>query len=499
MILRAAKGFATKPVFRIKEGSRELKYIVLSEENRERIHLESLRVLAEVGVRFHSKLVLRQLELAGARIDYQNSLARIDRSMVEQALKTAPKEFTLGARNKDYDFIMPSAYTAYTLDGTASFAIDFESGQKRYGTTKDIELGSRVFENIELGMINWPPVIASDAPKSSRVLYEFLTALKHSSKHIQHELHRPEEVPYLIEAMKCILGGSEEEVKERKICSVCYCPVAPLTHEGPMSEACLDLLAYQVPVLILPMPACGSTGPAGLFSNIYLANAEALSTLVLFQIIKPGSPQIYGAASGTMDFKTGNFLEGSPEMVIQTAAMGEMARYYNLPNTQAGCLTDARQPGPEAIMEKMITTLPLVLGGVDVVNGIGEIETSQLLVLEQIIIDEEIARRCRRLACGIDFSEGKNLFDDLFKVGPGGHFLDRESTFRLCRDKEFYQPLLQDKIKIEEMQEGSKTDLYTKAREKVTEILSGPVQNELSETVKTKLDDILIRATNDLI
>lgn len=221
MILRAAKGFATKPVFRIKEGSRELKYIVLSEENRERIHLESLRVLAEVGVRFHSKLVLRQLELAGARIDYQNSLARIDRSMVEQALKTAPKEFTLGARNKDYDFIMPSVYTAYTLDGTASFAIDF--------------------------------------------------------------------------------------------------------------------------------------------------------------------------------------------------------------------------------------------------------------------------------------SEGKNLFDDLFKVGPGGHFLDRESTFRLCRDKEFYQPLLHDKIKIEEMQEGSKTDLYTKAREKVTEILSGPVQNELSETVKTKLDDILIRATNDLI
>ena len=40
-----------------------------------------------------------------------------------------------------------------------------------------------------------------------------------------------------------------------------------------------------------------------------------------------GSPRIYGAASGTMDLKIGNFLEGSPEMVIQTVAMGEIARH----------------------------------------------------------------------------------------------------------------------------------------------------------------------------
>jgi trimethylamine---corrinoid protein Co-methyltransferase len=260
----------------------------------------------------------------------------------------------------------------------------------------------------------------------------------------------------------------------------------------------LNLLAHQIPILIFPMPACGSTGPAALFSNICLANAEALSTLVLFQIVKPGSPQIYGAASGTMDFKTGNFLEGSPEMVIQTAAMDEMARHYDLPNTQAGCLTDARQPGPEAIMEKMITTLPLVLAGVDVINGLGEIETSQVLVLEQIIVDEEIARRCRRLAAGIDFSDDQDLFTDLLKVGPGGHFLAEESTFRRCRSEEFYQPLLSGHHSLEAAGDPAKTDIYALAREKVTEILTKPLQNPLPDSVEAKLDDILKRATAEL-
>ena len=474
-----------------------MQFNFLSAENRQKIHKESLHILSEVGVRFHSKKALKLLEQAGAIIDQQSSIARIDHSMVDQALKTAPRKFTLGAPNSDYDFALPSPYTAYTLDGTATFALDFEGGQRRYGTIKDIELGSRIFNTLELGLVNWPPVVASDAPKASRVLYEFLTALKYSSKHVQHELHRPEEVPFLIEAMKCILG-SIEAVKERKICSVCYCPVAPLTHEGPMSEACLELLAYEVPVLILPMPSCGSTGPAGLFSNICLANAEALSSLVLFQAVRPDSPQIYGAASGTMDFKTGTFLEGTPEMVIQNAALGEMARHYDLPNTQAGCLSDARYPGSEAIMEKMLTTLPLVLAGVDLINGIGEIETSQLLVLEQIIVDEEIARRCRRLAAGIDFSEGKNLFDDLLRVGPGGHFLDADSTFRLCRGPEFYQPLLQDRSSFDEMREYGKTDIYARARERVEKILAAPIQNNLPESIQARLGDILDRATVDL-
>ena len=45
-----------------------------------------------------------------------------------------------------------------------------------------------------------------------------VVSLINSSKHIQNELHRVEEVPYLIEALTAILG-SEDAVKERKIFS----------------------------------------------------------------------------------------------------------------------------------------------------------------------------------------------------------------------------------------------------------------------------------------
>ncbi len=53
-----------------------MQYHFLSEDNIEKIHLESLRILAEVGIRYHSNIALKHLERAGAIIDYQNSVAR---------------------------------------------------------------------------------------------------------------------------------------------------------------------------------------------------------------------------------------------------------------------------------------------------------------------------------------------------------------------------------------------------------------------------------------
>ena len=167
----------------------------------------------------------------------------------------------------------------------------------------------------------------------------------------------------------------------------------------------MDLSEFEIPILVFPMPCAGSTGPASLFSNIAMGNAEALSAVVLFQMAHPGTPLIYGDASGSTEFATGGFLEGSPEMVLQSAARGEMARFYGLPNTQAGCLTDAKAPGPQAVMEKLITTLPLVLSGADYIQGPGALETSGTLCLEQIVVDDEIARLCKRLRDGIDTSD----------------------------------------------------------------------------------------------
>ncbi len=463
----------------------------LSQEDQQIIHNESIRILKEVGVLFHSKKALDILKKNGAKVDHADKIAEIPEEMVDTALKTAPKSFVCGARVSDNDFSLPSTYSGYVLDNGGIFTRDFKTGERRQATAQDHYEFLRVFDEMKLATMVWATSVQD--PEPYNLIRKILTSYMHSSLHIQHELSHPKEVPFMIEGLEAILGSSDA-VKERKLFSVIYCTLAPLVHEGHMCDAYLDLIEYEQPVCIFPMACAGSTGPASLYSNIALGNAEALSALVLFQMAKPGCPLIYGDASGSTNFSSGGFLEGSPEMVLQSAARGEMARFYGLPNEQAGCLADAKEHGAQAIMEKMVTTLPLVMNGVDLVQGPGALETSNMMSLEQIVVDDEIACVCKRIRDGIDMSEAKNYFEDIKDVKPGGHFLTQMNTVKACRSAEFLAPSLCDRDTYEKWDEIGRPDMYDKARERVEEILASPQKNPLPDDVIGKLEDIMRRA-----
>ncbi len=468
----------------------------LSPEEQRTVHDDSLKILREIGALFHSDRALDILAKNGADVNRDSKIALIPEEMVEQALQTAPKSFVLGARVPENDFSLPSTYSGYVLDNGGIFTRDFKTGERRNANLQDHMDFLKVFDEMQLARVVWGTTV-HEFPTHSAGIRTNLTSFMYSSLHIQDEVGGPEEVPYIIEGLEAILG-SADAVKERKIYSVVYCTLAPLVHEGHMCDAYLDLIQYHQPICLFPMPCAGSTGPASLHSNIVQGNAEALSSLVLFQMAEPGCPIIFGDASGSTDFSTGNFLEGSPEMVLQTAARGEMARFYGLPNEQAGCLTEAKEHGPQAILEKMITTLPLAMGGADLIQGPGALETSNMMTLEQIVVDDEIACFCKRIRDGIDMSAAKNYFEDIKVVGPNGHFLMQPNTLSACRSSEFMVPSLCDRNTFEQWAELGRPDIYDRAKERVQEILASPQKNPLPDDVTGKLEAIMHRADEEL-
>ena len=474
-----------------------VQYQVLSEAEREKIHAESIRILEEIGVKFLSDKALKILSAHGARVDRDSKIAKIPRALVDQALATAPGSFALGARDPERDFALPSSYSGYILDNGGVFARDFQTGERRNTNFQDLIDFNRVFDEMKLAAVAWPATLSGHFPPHSSSLRTDIYSMMYSSLHIQSELWHPREVPFLLEALTAILGD-EKSISERKLYSVVYCTLAPLVHEGGMCDAYLELIEFDAPVLIFPMPCAGTTGPCSMFSTIAMGNAEALSSLTLFQLARPGTPLIFGDAGANANFTSGSFLEGSPEMVLITAARGEMARFYGLPNSQAGCLSDAKDHGAQAVMEKLITTLPLVLNGTDLIQGPGALETSNTMTLEQIVVDDEIACLCKRIKEGVDFSDAKNLFEDIKQVQPGGHFLMTDNTLANCRSDEFLVPMLCDRNTYERWCELGRPDVYSKAKEKVEEILAQPQKNPLPDDVIGKLEDIMKRADQAL-
>ena len=466
---------------------------VLSEEELSQIHKESVRILEEVGVRVPSEKALSLLEKEGAEVLWDEKIVKFPQALIEKTLKQSPKSFTLGARCEDHNVLLPGLSSSINLDGMGTRVIDFNTGERRGSLLSDIENAARVFERMKAGTVLWPPLVAHDVPQGAAGFLGAATCYINSGKHIQDEVKKVSEVYYVKETVKAILGG-EEKLKERMLYSATYCTVAPLSHDLEMLEATMALTKMNSPILMYPMPASGSTGPAGLFNNVAVANAEVLSCVAIFQTVTPNTPLIYGAAVGSIDRSTGRFLEGAPETALQLTCMNQMGKYYGFPTIVAGCLTDAADMGFQAALEKLMNTLPLVLTGCDVVQGAGFLESSMTMTLEQILMDGEILELSNRFAKGVTNFKDEDMFEEIKKVGPGGHFLKQKSTRELFRSDEYYTPKLMNRDTYDTWIKIGSPTMITNARKRVAEILDEGIVDPLPIQTEKVIRDIMEEA-----
>jgi len=137
---------------------------ILSREEQQIIHDESIRILEEVGALFHSKKALNILEKNGARVDQESNIAKIPAEMVQEALKTAPKSFICGARVPDKDIVLPSTFTGYVLDNGGIFTRDFRTGERRNANAQDHYEFLRVFDERKLASMVWGTSVQDPEP-----------------------------------------------------------------------------------------------------------------------------------------------------------------------------------------------------------------------------------------------------------------------------------------------------------------------------------------------
>jgi len=97
----AALKLVRKTIMERLENSREVTKMVLerlilfSDDELERVHETSLKTLQEVGIKVVSKKVQNLLVENGAEVDSTSSIVKIPSSLVEEAIKKAPKKIVL--------------------------------------------------------------------------------------------------------------------------------------------------------------------------------------------------------------------------------------------------------------------------------------------------------------------------------------------------------------------------------------------------------------------
>ena len=139
---------------------------VLAEDEKAQVHERTLVILAETGVQVNTDKGRKYLKDAGADVDQNTKIVRFPRSMVEESLKLAPKDFTLGARRPGWDLKMNSGDCALMPDGEGTYVIDRKTGEHRPSTFKDCLEATRLSDALDEVGVFWDMAVRSDQEES---------------------------------------------------------------------------------------------------------------------------------------------------------------------------------------------------------------------------------------------------------------------------------------------------------------------------------------------
>jgi trimethylamine--corrinoid protein Co-methyltransferase len=467
---------------------------VLSEDEKTEVHERSLKILAETGVRVNTAKGRQYLKDAGAKVDENSKIVKFPRAMVEKSLRLAPKNFTLGARRPGWELPMNTGECNLIADGEGISVIDRKTGEHRPSTFKDWWEATRLMDALDEIGVYWDIVERGDAEESvSSAVKHWRDIFSNCSKHVQDASPNAEFSPWLLEIIQAIFGD-KETVRRTHPFSFLVCPKSPLEIEEQRTDAYLELLGWDIPIAVMPMPLMGGTGPGNMISMTILGNCEVLAMLCLIQAADPGTPFIYAPALAVMNPRTGAYNAGAVENGLLSSAGIEMARFYGLPVEGSGGGTDTYAPGIQASYERVMNSLIPMLSWPDLFVGAGLLGGSMILSLEQLVIDAEIFRMSKQAQRGILTHEEMWLDDVIQRVGPGGHFLGEKSTAVNMRSGEWMIPRLGVHEAQESWEMAGKKNILEEAREKVEHLLSTHEPLSLSDVVEKELDKIQKRA-----
>ncbi len=411
---------------------------VLCEAEIEKLHKQTLEVFEKVGIKVTHEEALRKLKQAGARVDESTQIARIPAKMFKELLSQAPpvaevtglngRQLQIGRDNR--------YYISLILD---PFVNDYHDGP-RPPKLEDVRRHTIIGESLERvsGMMRMQAPV-SDVPEPDCYLKTMEVFLCHVTKHVEAMPSSVENCRQWFDVYEVIADAAGLDVAKEPLLSIAMAVTSPLQIHANNVEIMKMALTREYPVFPTVCPMAGTTSPYSVAGTALLANVEALATVLLVQLYKPGHPAYYCTAPSTTNLKSGHDLYYKAEKMTWKTIHCQMGKFYKLPikHETGGSLTHRTdlQGGAESLAYIMAS----VFCGQNNMLGLGSMGNANGMSAEQIIMQCGLVDMAEYLAGGVDMSDYKLAFDSIKNAGPGGNYLTDQLTLDLMRGTEFFE------------------------------------------------------------
>ena len=460
---------------------------ILNEEQLQTLHETSIRILSELGVKVMGANVREIFARAGAIIDDETDIVRIDESIVTEALKTAPSEFTLTARNAEKRLTLGGNHMAFGLVAGPPNVHDRIRG-RRSGNFEDYANFIRLAHHFNaIHLIGNQVTAPQELPANNRHLDTYNANLTYSDLSFHCTAIGRGRAMDGIRMMAISRGMTLEEMALDPGVITIISVNSPRLLDDAMGDGLIAMAEHGQVVTVTPFTLMGAMTPVTLPAALAQQNAEALFGIVLTQLVKPGAPVMYGAFTSNVDMRSGAPAFGTPENAKANVIAGQLARRYDLPyrtsNANASNTVDL-----QAAYETEMSTWGAVLGGANMIyHAAGWLEGGLTASYEKLILDVEILQNMTEFLRPIPWNEDELGFDAIRDVSAGGHFFGSAHTMARYENA-FYAPMLSDWRNYENWEIAGAKDATQRATDLWQQALTEYVQPPMDPAIREELD-----------
>lgn len=308
---------------------------MFSEDELEKIHLATLEILLEMGVKVESTQALEIFDGAGCNVNKETQIVKIPAHIVEDSIRSCPATFKACGRDPEKDYVCENGRSGFVNFGEAPKMIDPKTRKLRTPMKADVDEATVFLDALDQVIVFERPLTPSNMDQEICSLYNTKAFLNSCTKHGYIGINSVENMRTCFK-MASIVAGGEDKFRERPIFSTTCDPISPLMHSKEACDVLIEACRLGVPLKINPLGLAGGTTCMNLASTLVTHNAENLSMIVLGQAVRKGHPMVYGSSTSIMDLKNGLAAMGAPEMGVFSAAIAKLAKFYRLPSWVSG-------------------------------------------------------------------------------------------------------------------------------------------------------------------
>ena len=454
-----------------------------------RIDDASMDILENVGVQFRDEIALRDWRLAGAKVE--GEMVYLDRGLVRELISTIPSDFTYYARNPQNNLPFGKDHSIFVPMTGAPYLRDLDD-VRREPTLYDLANFHKLSHMLPAIHSSAHHIIEpGDHPISQRHLRITYSSMKYSDKTFMGMTTSPKNAEDVMEMCAILFG--EEYMETHPVCTGNCNGNSPLVWDETMLGAMRAFSKRNQPVLCSPFVLGGANTPAGVAPAVAQLNAEALSALAYTQVIRRGSPAIYGHYLSTVNMKSGAPMAGTPEISLMNFMIGQMARHYDVPWRTSNTLGGSKIFDAQAGYESATTLMAVLLAGANYIwHSAGWNEAGMHCSMAKFVVDAEQCAMGYRMASGINWDDFDEALRAVGDVGPGGHYLGHPHTMERFQ-RAFFMPEMFDNNSIEQWIAEGEITTNERALRRAQKLLNEYEEPKLMEAKDEALQDYIAR------